>query len=78
MVTTEGKVKVLDFGLAKLKEEAAAEGPTVLPEEPVTEKGRPVGHREPRPSIALLVAVVFSAIVLEVVDLLKSRVDREN
>ncbi|HVS65533.1 MAG TPA: protein kinase [Thermoanaerobaculia bacterium] len=39
-VTSEGKVKILDFGLAKL---AAPSGPEVAPEAPVTRDGAPLG-----------------------------------
>jgi TolB-like protein/tRNA A-37 threonylcarbamoyl transferase component Bud32/cytochrome c-type biogenesis protein CcmH/NrfG len=43
MVTKDGRVKVLDFGLAKLRQETAPEMATELPTEPLTEEGRILG-----------------------------------
>jgi len=43
MVGDDGRVKVLDFGLAKLRQEAQAAVATDLPTEPLTEEGRIVG-----------------------------------
>jgi serine/threonine protein kinase len=43
MVTGEGRVKVLDFGLAKLRPELGAGEATSLPTEPLTDEGRILG-----------------------------------
>ncbi len=43
MVDGEGRIKVLDFGLAKLRQEAEAPFSSQLPTEPLTEEGRLVG-----------------------------------
>ena len=43
MVTAEGRVKVLDFGLAKLRQGAEAPIDTQLPTEPLTQEGRIMG-----------------------------------
>jgi Tol biopolymer transport system component len=43
MVTDDGRVKVLDVGLAKLRYEPGEEGATELPTEPLTDEGRVLG-----------------------------------
>jgi Tol biopolymer transport system component len=43
MVTGEGRIKVLDFGLAKLREPVAESPSTVLPTATVTEEGKILG-----------------------------------
>ena len=43
MVSEDGRVKILDFGLAKLREVSPADGPTLDPDKPLTEEGKVVG-----------------------------------
>jgi len=43
MLSDDGRVKVLDFGLAKLRPEVEAPEATALPTEPLTEEGRILG-----------------------------------
>ena len=43
MVTSDGRVKVLDFGLAKVKEDVRANADTVIPTATLTGEGRIVG-----------------------------------
>jgi len=43
MLSDDGRVKVLDFGLAKLRPEVKAPEATALPTEPLTEEGRILG-----------------------------------
>jgi len=43
MATSEGRLKVLDFGLAKLRQEVPPAEATELPTEPLTQEGRVVG-----------------------------------
>ena len=43
MVTTDGRVKVLDFGLAKLREELALAAQTTMPTQELTGEGRILG-----------------------------------
>ncbi|MGB5175580.1 MAG: serine/threonine-protein kinase [Thermoanaerobaculia bacterium] len=43
MLSDEGRVKILDFGLAKFREEAEAPIATQLPTEPLTEEGLVIG-----------------------------------
>ena len=43
MITTDGRVKVLDFGLAKLKEEAATAAAGSLPTQELTGEGKILG-----------------------------------
>jgi Tol biopolymer transport system component/tRNA A-37 threonylcarbamoyl transferase component Bud32 len=43
MVTTDGRIKVLDFGLAKLKEDARAEAQALMPTHELTGEGRILG-----------------------------------
>ncbi len=44
MVTNDGRVKILDFGLAKLREgDVAADGPTVVSGDPLTGEGKILG-----------------------------------
>lgn len=43
MATSEGRLKVLDFGLAKLRKEVPPAEATELPTEPLTQEGRVVG-----------------------------------
>src|SRR5687767_5072896 len=43
MITSDGRVKVLDFGLAKIKEEVRANAETLMPTAALTGEGRIVG-----------------------------------
>jgi Tol biopolymer transport system component len=43
MVSDEGRLKILDFGLAKLKQEFAQQGASELPTQPATQEGRILG-----------------------------------
>jgi Tol biopolymer transport system component len=43
MVTEEGRLKILDFGLAKLKQEFLEAGASELPTQPATQEGRILG-----------------------------------
>jgi len=43
MITDDGRVKVLNFGLAKLRQETMPEEATELPTEPLTEEGKILG-----------------------------------
>ena len=44
MVSDEGRLKILDFGLAKLKQEFAQEGISELPTQSATQEGRILGN----------------------------------